>query len=63
MCTDPAAGAKSPLVVSRIRQLGLDRILYGSDGPPRAAWTAFTHLPLTPAEIAAIASNVAPYMR
>ena len=54
---------RDPLVVSRIRQIGLERILYGSDGPPQAAWTAFTQLPLTAAEIAAIASNVAPYMR
>ena len=54
---------RMPLVASRIRQIGLDRILYGSDGPPQAAWAAFTQLPLTPSEIAAIASNVAPYMR
>ena len=54
---------RMPLVVSRIRQIGLDRILYGSDGPPQAAWTAFTQLPLTASEIAAITSNVAPYMR
>lgn len=54
---------RDPLVVARIRQIGLERILYGSDGPPQAAWTAFTQLPLTTAEIQAIAGNVAPYMR
>lgn len=54
---------RDPLVAARIRQLGLERILYGSDGPPQAAWIAFTQLPLTAAEIATIASNVAPYMR
>ena len=54
---------REPLAVARIRQIGLERILYGSDGPAQAAWTAFTQLPLTAAEIATIASNVAPYMR
>jgi len=54
---------RDPLVAARIRQIGLGRILYGSDGPPKTAWTAFTQLPLTADEIATIASNVAPYMR
>jgi predicted TIM-barrel fold metal-dependent hydrolase len=54
---------RDTLVVERIRRIGPARILYGSDGPPMAAWTAFTQLPLTAAEIAAIAANVAPYMR
>lgn len=54
---------KDPLVVGRIRQIGLERILYGSDGPPQAAWTAFTQLPLTADEIRTIAANVAPYMQ
>jgi predicted TIM-barrel fold metal-dependent hydrolase len=54
---------REPLLVARIRQIGLERILYGSDGPPQAAWTAFTQLPLTAAEIQTVAGNVAPYMR
>jgi predicted TIM-barrel fold metal-dependent hydrolase len=55
-------------IVSRLRQLGTDRLLYGSDGAvpghtPEHAWAAFCELPLTPAEIAAVAHNVAPYLR
>lgn len=57
------------LLVRRIRQVGVDRILYGSDAAvgdnlrPAAAWAAFTRLPLTPAELERIAANVAPYFR
>lgn len=60
---------KAKLVATRIRQLRLDRILYGSDAAtagnlaPRQAWAAFRQLPLSDAEFRAIASNVAPYMR
>ncbi len=51
----------------RIRQVGVDRILYGSDGAlpgnsPQEAWSNFKRLPLTPAEFAQIAKNVAPYL-
>jgi uncharacterized protein len=57
------------LIASRLRQLGVDRVLYGSDAatggnlPPREAWAAFLELPLTDAEFRTIARNVAPYMR
>ena len=60
---------KARLIATRIRQLGLDRILFGSDAAtagnlrPRQAWTAFRQLPLTDAEFKTIAENVAPYMR
>jgi predicted TIM-barrel fold metal-dependent hydrolase len=52
----------------RIRQIGLDRILYGSDGAipghgPREYWASFKTLPLTEAELRTIAMNVAPYMK
>jgi predicted TIM-barrel fold metal-dependent hydrolase len=58
------------LVARRLRQLGLRRVLYGSD---RAGtlddrskgiwdWTAFRRLPLTDEEFRRIAENVAPYM-
>ena len=54
----------------QIRRIGIDRILYGSDGPefgnvqPREAWAAFRKaMPLTNDEFAAIANNVAPYLR
>jgi predicted TIM-barrel fold metal-dependent hydrolase len=50
-------------IVARIRQIGLSRILYASDGPPAEAWDAFRKkLPLTEKEFRAIAANVAPYM-
>ncbi len=56
-------------VAERIRQLGLERVLYGSDGagggnpPPRESWATFRKLPLTDSEFQTIASNIAPYMR
>jgi uncharacterized protein len=61
--------AEASLVVRRIRQVGVDRILYGSDAaaggnlPPREGWAAFRRLPLTAAEFDTMASNVAPYFR
>jgi len=57
------------LIAKRIRQLGVGRVLYGSDAaaggnlPPRQGWAAFRQLPLTDAEFRTIANNVAPYMR
>jgi predicted TIM-barrel fold metal-dependent hydrolase len=58
--TSPADGA---LIVTRIRQLGAHRILYGSDLTPpggsiSAGWEIFRRkVPLTPAEIQKIAGN------
>lgn len=59
---------KRDLIATRIRQLGLQRILFGSDGTPdllrpRDAWAMFRELPLTDAELDLIMSNVAPYLR
>jgi predicted TIM-barrel fold metal-dependent hydrolase len=60
---------KVNLVATRIRELGVGRILYGSDGAgggnltPREAWAAFRQLPLSDAEFLTIATNIAPYMR
>ena len=57
------------LVANRIRQLGVGRVLYGSDAAvspvsyPKAGWAAFRKLPLSEAEFATIAGNVTPYMR
>jgi uncharacterized protein len=57
------------LLAARIRQLGVTRILYGSDAAagknpaPREGWAAFRQLPLTDAEFQTIATNVPPYMR
>ncbi len=60
---------KADKIVARIRQIGVSRILYGSDsavGPgrkPAEAWASFRELPLTGAEFREIAANVAPYLR
>jgi predicted TIM-barrel fold metal-dependent hydrolase len=54
---------------SRIRQLGVQRIVFGSDAPsggnpaPREAWAAFRKLPLSDQEFRTIAGNVAPYLK
>lgn len=59
---------KLDLVATRIRQIGVGRVLYGSDGAlppaytPKKAWEAFRRLPLTDAEFKIIANNRAPYM-
>jgi len=55
-------------VASRIRRLGVQRVLFGSDATggaltPRTAWESLRRLPLTEAEFQTIASNVAPYLR
>lgn len=64
------SAADAALVARRIRQIGTERILFGSDGgwggnvSMRQAWGAFRGmLPLTDAELRAIAANVAPYLR
>jgi predicted TIM-barrel fold metal-dependent hydrolase len=54
----------------RFRQMGLDRILFGSDTPlpryrppPLQAWATFRRrIPLSDAELRIIAGNVAPYL-
>lgn len=59
---------KLNLIATRIRQIGVDRVLYGSDGAlppeytPKKAWQAFRNLPLTEAEFQTIANNRAPYL-
>jgi len=55
-------------LVRRLRQVGLDRVLYGSDAPPgdgmaARGWEAFLRLPLDDAETARVARNVVPYLR
>jgi len=60
---------KVTLLVTRIRQLGIDRVLFGSDGArggnlaPREAWSAFRKLPLTEAEFHTIQTNELPFMK
>lgn len=56
-------------LVRRLRQVGMERVLYGSDAEigmdvrPREAWAAFRSLPLTDAEAARVANNVMSYLR
>ena len=59
---------RAGVIATRIRELGVGRVLYGSDGTaeentPASAWAAFRQLPLTDDEFRAIANNVAPYLR
>jgi predicted TIM-barrel fold metal-dependent hydrolase len=60
--------AKADRIATRIRQIGVSRVLYGSDGAvgpgrkPAEAWASFRELPLTAGEFRAIAANVAPYL-
>jgi predicted TIM-barrel fold metal-dependent hydrolase len=64
-----AHGANPPettrLMVKRMRQIGLSRLLYGTDSPTTQleAWETFRRLPLTDEKFAQIAGNVAPYLR
>jgi predicted TIM-barrel fold metal-dependent hydrolase len=57
----------SETIANRIRQLGLSRVVFGSDMPPNppaaALWATFRQLPLTDDELNIIAANVAPYLR
>jgi uncharacterized protein len=61
------SAATARLVARRIRQVGLERTLYGSDAAtgdnlrPREGWAAFRRLPLRQDEFERIARNVAPY--
>jgi hypothetical protein len=61
--------SKVNLIATRIREIGIERILYGSDGAgggnltPREAWAVFRRLPLTEMEFRTIATNIAPYIR
>jgi uncharacterized protein len=63
LSTDGAAA-----IASRIRRLGVQRVLFGSDATggaltPRMTWESFRKLPLTEAEFRTIAANVPPYLR
>lgn len=53
------------LLVKRMRQIGMSRLLYGTDTPtkPQEAWEDFQRLPLTSAELSQITQNKAPYLR
>ena len=55
--------SKVDLIAKRLRTIGLDRILYGSDGPPLPNWRAFRKLPLSEEEFRKIERNIAPYLK
>jgi predicted TIM-barrel fold metal-dependent hydrolase len=68
--TPATTAEEAALVVKRIHQVGIQRILYGSDAAfggnltPRQNWGAFRGmLPLTDAEFQTIERNVMPYLR
>jgi predicted TIM-barrel fold metal-dependent hydrolase len=59
--------SKKEEIASRIRQVGVHRILFGSDGAwsgftPLKAIAAYRQLPLTAEEFRTIDTNVPPYM-
>jgi uncharacterized protein len=62
------SASNAALVAKRIRQVGVGRVLYGSDAAigdnlrPRESWAAFRRLPLTEEEFIKIAGNKAPYL-
>ena len=67
VATTPELGK---IMADRIRQIGLERIFYGSDAAfgnhpdPAGSWAAFRkNIPLSPEEFEKIANNVAPWLR
>lgn len=62
---DVFSAETAQLIVRRIRQIGVDRMLFGVDriDAPAQAWQSITRLPLTPDELRQIAANLAPYLR
>lgn len=69
LVTKDMDAAQAELMVRRMRQIGLEHVLYASDGQPPNASTAEhwmqtrLKLPLTNRELRTLANNVAPYMR
>ena len=61
--------AKKNLIAKRIREIGVARVLFGSDGyfaggvSPAQAWADFRSLQLSKTEFRMIENNVTPYMR
>jgi uncharacterized protein len=61
------APVTATLVAQRIRQIGVDRVVFGSDllradDSPCAGWWEFLRLPLSTAELRTIATNIMPYL-
>jgi uncharacterized protein len=66
----PSAKPRTAAVIAGfIRQVGVERVLYGTDAAvgdnlrPRESWAAFRALPLRDDEFARIAHNSAPYLK
>jgi len=49
-------------IAARIRQVGPEHVLFGSDGPPREFWEKFRQLPLTGPEFRTIETNLVPFL-
>jgi predicted TIM-barrel fold metal-dependent hydrolase len=69
MVTRNTRPAVIELVAKRLRQFGLNHVLFGSDfapggtnETPGTAWESFKRLPLTKDEFRTVAGNVAPYL-
>lgn len=63
-----ATETEAPLLARRIREIGVSRILYGSDAPikgnlPADVLARWHRLPLTADEFTAIETNVAPFLK
>jgi predicted TIM-barrel fold metal-dependent hydrolase len=63
-----ATAAEAPLLAQRIREIGVSRVLYGSDAPikgnyPADALQRWHSLPLTATEFRTIETNVAPFLQ
>jgi predicted TIM-barrel fold metal-dependent hydrolase len=60
---------KKDVIAQRTREIGIERVLFGSDGyfaggvTPAQAWADFRTLPLSEVEFRTIENNIAPYMR
>jgi uncharacterized protein len=69
MVTVDITQEQAALAVKRLRQVGVDRVLYGTDAAvgdnlrPKESWEAFRRLPLKEEEFKRIAENLAPYLR
>ena len=67
--TDETSAAEGTLIARRLRSVGIDHVLYGSDlSPPGgsilAGWEIFrAHVPLTASEFQTIAGNLLPFVR
>lgn len=68
VANDVGSPAHARQLVRRMREIGMKRILFGSDATaggnlsPKEAWAAFCRLPLTRRELIQVARNVAPYL-